>query len=392
MFLNEGNKERPSFCYLDHAATSPVRPEVEERILQAFRDGWGNPSSLHLLGARARKILEEARDFLRGTLGAAGMIFTSGATEANNLAIRGRIQGKRPCRVLALATEHSSVLETLKAMEREGHVLTLLPVDSEGVARMGELEQALSPAVRLVCFIGANNETGTLQPLEKMVPLVREKAPKAWIHVDWVQGYGRLRLDLDERGIDSASISGHKIGAPQGIGALALRRRNGLQPLLTGGGQEGGTRAGTENVPGAAGLAKAAEKAFENAQEEWERLAGLRRALLAGLEEKAGETRLNGPREGGLPHILSVSFPGVPGEALLHHLEEKGVYVGTGAACSGRRKGASHVLAAMGTPPWAATSVLRFSLGYDTTPAHIDRVLEVLPPILEKLRGTGRRG
>ncbi len=390
--MDEENRAGAPFCYLDHAATSPLRPEVEETVLRVFREEWGNPSSLHSLGARARRVLEEARAFLQGTLGASRVIFTSGATEANNLAVRGRIQGKRPCRVLALATEHSSVLETLKAMEKEGHRVTLLPVDREGVLRMEELENALGPSVRLLCLLGANNETGTIQPLEKVVPLAREKAPNAWIHVDWVQGYGRSRFDLDSLDVDSASISGHKLGAPQGIGALALRKRDGLQPCLTGGGQEEGARAGTENLPGAAGLAKAAEKAFENAREEWERLEALRRDLLSGLEDRAGETRLNGPREGGLPHILNVSFPGVPGEVLLHHLEKENVYVGTGAACSGKRKGGSHVLAAMGTPPWAAASALRFSLGYTTTPAEIDRILEVLPPILERLRGPGRKG
>ena len=343
------------------------------------------------MGARAGKVLEDARAFLQGTLGASRVIFTSGATEANNLAIRGRIQGKRPCRVLALSTEHSSVLETLKAMEKEGHKVTLLPVDPEGTLRMEELERALSPSVRLVCLLGANNETGTIQPLEEAARLVREKAANAWIHVDWVQGYGRLRLDLDEVGLDSASISGHKLGAPQGVGALALRRQDGLHPCLTGGGQEGGLRGGTENVPGAAGLARAAEAAFGNARAEWDRLDSLRKTLLTCLEERCGETRLNGPREGGLPHILNLSFPGVPGEVLLHHLEREGIYVGTGAACSGRRKGSSHVLAAMGVPPWAAASTLRFSFGHTTTQANIDKVLRVLPPILEKVRGAGRR-
>jgi len=386
----DAGKGKP-FCYLDHAATSPLRPEAEEAVLRVFRKEWGNPSSLHALGERARRVLDEARSFLEGTLGAGRVVFTSGATEANNLAVRGRIQGKRPCRVLALATEHSSILETLKAMEREGHQVTLLPVDEEGGLRVEELERALTPAVRLVCILGANNETGTLQPLEAIPPLVREKSPQAWIHVDWVQGFGRTRFDLQDLDVDSAAVSGHKIGAPQGIGALALKRKDGIKPILTGGGQEGGVRSGTENLAGAAGLARAAEAAFGGAREEWDRLASLKERLLSGLEEKAGEIRLNGPRKGGLPHILNVSFPGVPAEVILHHLEEENIYVGTGAACSGRRKGGSHVLAAMGTPPWAAESAVRFSLGHTTTEADIDRVLEVLPPLLERLRRVGGR-
>jgi cysteine desulfurase len=375
--------------YLDYAASAPLRPEVARRFAELQESHWANPSSLHLAGARAREVLEEARRFLQGTLGGGRALFTSGATEGNNTVIQGLLRGGAPGRALAPATAHASILEPLALMERQGREVEHLPVDGTGRIRLEALARALAGEPRLLCLQLANNETGTVQPLGEITALVRESSPRTWIHLDAVQAYGRRRIDLEDDRVDSLVLSGHKIGAPRGIGLLACRRPDALHPLLPGGGQEEGLRGGTENPAAAAALALAGELAFREASAEEERLGSLRRRLLAGLEEAIPELRINGGEEGGLAHILNFSCPGAPGETVLHFLAEAGIMVGTGSACSGRKKGPSHVLRAMGVPDAAARSALRISFGHATREEEIDRLLAELPPIVARLRRLG---
>ena len=375
--------------YLDYAASAPLRPPVARRYAELQAAHWANPSSLHLAGARAREVLEEARRFLQGTLGAGRVLFNSGATEGNNTVLQGLLQGGEPGRVLAPATAHASILEPLKRLQQQGVEVELLPVDGVGRLRLEALEGALAVKTRLLCLQLADNETGTLQPLGEITTLVRERSPRTRIHLDAVHAYGRRRIDLEEDRVDSLVLSGHKLGAPRGIGLLACRRPEALHPLIMGGGQEEGLRGGTENPAAAAALALAAELALGECNAEERRLGGMRRRLITGLGESIPELRINGQEEGGLPHILNLSCPGAPGETVLHFLAEQGIMVGTGSACSGRKKGPSHVLQAMGLPERAAHSALRISWGHATREEEIDRLLAELPPIVARLRRLG---
>ncbi|HHI80502.1 MAG TPA: cysteine desulfurase [Planctomycetes bacterium] len=384
--------EASKIHYLDNAATTPVDPEVARFHGALLEECYGNPSSLHPLGIQAKKKLDEARDLLMGFCGASRMVFTGGGTEATNLALRGVLQNKPGARILAGEADHPSVLRTGEALEQQGYRFETYPVDQNGVPRLEALERLLDKEVRFVSILHGNNEVGSLAPLGKMVPLIRDKAPRAHIHVDAVQAFAKIPVDLDRLGVDSMTLAAHKIHGPKGVGALALGPKFPPQALITGGGQEGGLRSGTENVPGICAFAKAAELWISRQSEESGRIRAMRDRLEANILEGIPEMRRLGSQDR-LPNILCLSLPGARGEVLMHHLEEEGICISTGSACSQRAekrgKTGSHVLRAMGLDQRTIQGAIRISLGRLSTEKDLEAIEESLPRIVGKLKALG---
>ncbi len=378
--------------YLDNAATTPVDPHVAELLAALFRDCYGNPSSLHPPGIQAKKKLDEARDLLLGMTGASRIVFTGGGSEATNLAMRGFLMGKPGARILAGKADHPSVLKTGEALVQEGFSFDTYDVNRMGVPDLSSFEGLLSREVRFVSILHGNNEVGSLAPLSQMIHLVREKSPRAHIHIDAVQAFCKVPLDLDRLGVDSMTLAAHKIHGPKGVGALALGPKNPPQALITGGGQEGGLRSGTENVPGIVAFAKAAELWISRQSEESGRIRGWRDHLEVHLLEKLPDLRRLGADER-LPNLLCLSLPGARGEVLMHHLEEEGICISTGSACSQRAekrgKTGSHVLKAMGLDQKTIQGAIRISLGRLTTQEDVVAIEEALPRIVAKLKTLG---
>ncbi len=378
--------------YLDNAATTPMDPEVAELMAALLRDCYGNPSSLHSPGIRAKKKLDEARDLLLGMTGASQLVFTGGGSEATNLAMRGVLQGKEGAAILAGQGDHPSVLKTGEALSQKGFRFKTYPVDNMGVPDLASFEALLSKELRFVSILQGNNEVGSLAPLGEMIGLVREKAPRAHIHIDAVQAFAKISLDLDRLGADSMTLAAHKIHGPKGVGALALGHRFPPQALITGGGQEDGLRSGTENVPGIVAFAKAAELWISRQSEESGRIRAWRDRLEANLTKQVPELRRLGA-DLRLPNILCMSLPGARGEVLMHHLEEEGIYISTGSACSQRAekrgKTGSHVLQAMGLDQKTIQGAIRISLGRLTVEEDLIALEEALPKIITKLKTLG---
>ena len=374
--------------YADHAATTRTAPEVLEVMRPYFEAGFGNPSSVHRRGEAAHDAIETARVRVARLIGAAPeeLVFTASGSEANNLALEGVLDAApvERRRLVVSTIEHPSVLETARHLEGRGFAVTRVPVGSDGVLDVARLEAALGPDVALVSVMLANNETGVLQPLAEIAPAVH--AAGARLHSDAVQAVGKLAVDVAALGIDLLTLAGHKFHGPPGAAALFVRRRTRLAPLIHGGQQERGRRAGTENLPAIVGLGVAAERAVANLQGgaalEWG-AAGER--LLAGLERLRG-VRLNGHRTRRLATLVNVGFAGVDGEAVLHELDQAGITVSTGSACSAASAGPSHVLLAMGLSAEEAHASVRFSLGAQNSPPDVDDILAALPPILARLR------
>ena len=369
-----------SSAYLDCNATTPVDRRVLDAMLPALTGEFGNPSSVHAAGQRARALLEDAREELGQALGCEGreLVFTSGGTEANNLAVRGAAEGRA---VAVGATEHPSVVE---AARRRGTEVVVLPVDERGVISLDALDAALSAGVGLVSVMWANNETGVVAPVAELVERCRRAG--ALLHVDAVQALGKLPVDLHALGADFASVSAHKVHGPKGAGALYARRGVKLEAQSAGGGQERGRRGGTENVAGALGLARAATLAVAALAESGPRVRALRDRLEA-LALALPETRVNGAGAERLPGTLNVSFRGVEGEALLAALDLAGVAASSGSACHAGSVEPSPVLAAMGVPPEWARGAVRFSLSRTTTGdevAHAERALFVAVAALRR--------
>ena len=377
--------------YLDHAATTPVRPEVLEAMLPYLgADAFGNPSSPHRYGRAARAGLEQARRQVAAALGAepSQVVFTSGGTEADNLAVVGaalaaRMAG-RPMAVAVSAIEHKAILAAahhVKALGGEEHIL---PVDRVGLVDGAALDRALAARPACVSVMWVNNEVGTLQPVHEIAAKCREAG--AMFHTDAVQAFGKVPVTLDGFGCTLLTISGHKIGAPKGIGALIVRERKAVEAIIHGGGQQFGIRPGTENVSGAVALGAAAELAVREAAGTAARLGALREDLAARLRAAVPDLVVNaegGPRA---PHVLSVSVPGADGEALLMHLDLAGVAASGGSACSTGAVEPSHVLVAMGVPRELALGTVRFSFGHESTAADVARVAEVFPAVVDKVR------
>lgn len=362
--------------YLDNAATTRAHPSVVEAMTRALTETFGNPSSLHGMGLAAERIVTAARESVATSLGVSPgeIIFTSGGTEANNLAVVGAVRSARGRHIILSAIEHASVRSPARALAADGCEVTELPVDGDGRVSPQGLAAALRPDTAVVSIMAVNNELGTIQPVEELAAVVRahrHAGGRALLHVDGVQAWGKIPLQPARLGIDLLSISAHKVHGPKGIGALYVRRGVRLAPLQRGGDQEQALRPGTENVPGIVGLGAAARLIAADgthAAAEMSRLLDrLRRRL-----ERIADVRINTPPSGAAPHILSVSFPGVRGETLLHRLEMESVYVSTGSACHSHRPEPSHVLLAIGRSPDEATSSLRFSLSRFTTDAETD--------------------
>ena len=384
-----------SRVYLDHNATTPVAPEVADRMDRAIRDLWGNASSVHHFGQQAKAGIDDARSQVAALLGAEAseIIFTAGGTESDNFAIRGAAEALEPTgrrHLIASAIEHEAVLNTLKALGRRGWRVTLLPVDQGGVLDPDALRDAITDDTAIVSVMHANNEIGTIQPVAELAAIA--KAHGALVHTDAVQTAGKIQIDVKALGIDLLSISGHKFYGPKGVGALWLRKTVRLTPFVTGGRQERNRRAGTENVPGIVGLGVAAERARMKLVAEAKRVEPLRDRLEHGILSAVSGAERNGVAQPRVPNTSNISFARIESESLLIGLDLEGLAVSSGSACSSGTLEPSHVLKAMGLPHARTLSSIRFSLGESNTEADIDRVIKVLPPLVEKLRSLSTVG
>ena len=379
--------------YLDHNATTPLHPAVIDRMTEALREEFGNPSSVHHFGQRAKAAIDEARSAVAALIGAdpPEIVFTSGGTEGDNIAIRGVAEaleatGRR--HLIASAIEHEAVLNTLKALAKRGWKTTLLAVGESGIVSPESLRAALTDETALVSVMHANNEIGTIQPIAELARLAHERG--ALFHTDAVQSAGKIPIDVKALGVDLLSISAHKFYGPKGVGAIWIRRGLRLLPPTTGGKQERSRRAGTENVASIVGMGVAAKVAQLKMKDEAARTAALRDRLEEGVVRTVPGTVINGTRGSRVPNTTNISFDRVEAESLLIALDLEGVAVSTGSACSSGTLEPSHVLKAMGFPAHRTQNSIRFSLGTGNTEADIDRVIAVLPAIVDKLRSLTR--
>ena len=375
--------------YADHAATTPPAPEVIEAMRPFLGAAFGNASSVHRRGEAAREAIERARAQVADLIGATPeeIVFTASGSEANNLALKGVMAGASAerRRIVVSAIEHPSVLETARALEARGFPLTVVPVSATGIVDLARLRVAVGPDVALVSVMAANNEVGTLQPVAEIAAIAH--AAGARFHCDAVQAAGKIPVRVDEWGVDLLSLAAHKLEGPLGAAALYARRRTRLVPLVHGGHQERSRRAGTENLAGIVGLGVAAARAADRMREgEPARVAALGDSLATELMRAVPATRLNGVLDARLRSIVNLCFSGVDGEAVLHELDLEGITVSTGSACSAADPGPSHVLIAMGLRPEDAHASVRFSLGAGNREADVERILEITPPVVERLR------
>lgn len=369
--------------YLDNSATTPVAPEVLEAMLPFHDQRYGNASSLHASGRAARRAVNESRETVAELLevNSDEIVFTSGATEANNLALFGSVWNTESKHIIITKIEHDAVLHTAQWLAKQGCEVTELDVDATGRVDVEAVRSAIRPDTGLVSIMAGNNEIGTLQPIREIGALCKERGIR--FHTDGVQAFGKVNLPTDV--IDLLSLSAHKFHGPKGVGLLYVRKGTRLTPMLHGGGHERGRRSGTENVPGIVGLGAAAKLAFEERDEVTARMKAFRTRLIDGVAAIAG-TRLNGHPVESLPHIANFSFEAIEGESLIMKLDEFDIAASTGSACSSPNLEPSHVLVALGVPLSMAHGSLRVSTGRQTTSQDIDRLLEALPGVVQALR------
>jgi len=373
--------------YLDNNATTRVAPEVIEAMQPFFTELWGNPSSMHHFGGQVARYVEQAREKVAALLGASPeeILFTSCGTESNNTAVRGATETAGfEVPIITTRVEHPAVLEPCRHLGEQGYMVVKLNVDASGQIDVEELAETLSHGPAVVSIMWANNETGVVFPIERIAEIVKQAG--GVFHTDAVQAVGKLPIDLSRTPIDMLSMSGHKLHAPKGIGALYIRKGTKIRPFLLGGHQEGGRRGGTENVPYIVGLGRACELAKDALDDEMTRVTALRDRLEAGLLERCPDSRINGDREHRLPNTSNISFQYIEGEAILYHLSDVGVAASSGSACTSGSLEPSHVIRAMGVPFTAAHGSIRFSLSRYNTEEQIDYVIEHVPPIVERLR------
>ncbi|AIS52724.1 cysteine desulfurase IscS [Thermoanaerobacter kivui] len=380
--------------YLDNSATTRVRSEVIEKIVEVLDKQYGNPSSLHMKGYEAEKLMSEARENVSKLINGdnEGIIFTSGGTESNNLALIGVAESlrKKGNHIISSKIEHPSVLNVLKHLEENGFDVTYLDVDKTGKIDLEDFKGAITDKTIFISIMAVNNEIGTIEPIDEIADIADEK--DIVFHVDAIQAAGKINIDVKKQKIKMVSLSSHKIHGPKGVGALYVDKSVRIRPIIFGGGQEKNLRSGTENLPGIVGFGIASKLAKENFNDNINKLMNLKRKLYQGIVSEIKDIHLNGPDiEGGAPHILNISFAGVRGEVLLHALEEKGIYVSTGSACSSKKKGQSHVLKAIGLKEDLIESAIRFSFGIFNTEEEIDYTISVLKEKVNFLRKYKRR-
>lgn len=381
-------------AYLDNSATTRCSDRACQVMVDLLTKDYGNPSSLHMKGIEAERFVETAKKKIAKTLRVSEkeIIFTSGGTESNNLAIIGAAMANRRAgnHIITTSIEHASVENPMEFLKEQGFEITYLSVDGNGIISLEELEEAVTEQTILVSMMQVNNEIGAIEPVAEAVELIKKKNPDTLIHVDAIQSYGKMYIYPKKLGIDMLSVSGHKIHGPKGSGFLWVKEKTKLKPLILGGGQQKGMRSGTENVPAIAGLGEAAEEIYENLDEKRAHLYGLKQRFIDGIEKLEG-THVNGKTgEDSAPHIVSVSFEGIRSEVLLHSLEDRGIYVSSGSACSsnnhaGKQKG-SKTLRNIHLKENLLDSTLRFSFSVHTTEEEIDYALEVLGELLPVLK------
>ena len=381
--------------YLDNSATTRVLPEVAELMTKIMCEDYGNPSSLHMKGVQAEQYLRYARETLAKILkvNEKEIFFTSGGTESDNMALKGCAfaNSRRGRHLITTQIEHPAVLNTMRYLETVGYQVTYLPVDGYGQISLEKLRQTMRPDTILVSIMHTNNEVGSLQPIEQAGALIKKKNPRTLFHVDAVQGFGKAKIYPKKMGIDLLSISGHKIHGPKGVGVLYMSDRTKIQPMIHGGGQQMNLRSGTDNVPGAAGMAKAAELLYGHYEEDQKRLRQYKKYFCDGVR-KLDNVKVNGllpdrpDGEGTAAHIVSVSFRGVRSEVILHALEENGIYVSAGSACAARKPQPSATLKAMGVDKEILESTIRFSFSVYTTKEELDYTLQALYDKIPMLR------
>ena len=382
-------------AYLDNSATTRCYEEVRDLVVKTMMEDYGNPSAMHLKGVEAEKYVKEAAKKIAATLKVQEkeIYFTSGGTEGDNWALLGTAMAKQRQgkHIITTVFEHSAVSAPLAWLEEQGYEITRIPVDEEGNLSLEQLRAAVRKDTILVSTMYVNNEMGAVVPVEEIGKIVKEKNPAALYHVDAIQAYGKYRIYPKRMGIDLLAVSGHKIHGPKGVGFLYISEKAKIRPLILGGGQQGGMRSGTDNVPGIAGLGAAAERIYRDLEANTEQMCKLKLYFAQELG-KIENVKINGPKpEQGAPHILNVSFLGVRSEVLLHTLEEMGIYVSAGSACSSHKRTGSSTMAALGLSPEQKESAVRFSFSEFTSKEELDYTLEALKKVLPMLRRYARK-
>ncbi len=373
--------------YLDNNATTPVDPAVAEKMAAFLREKFGNPSSLYPTGRLAKEAVTESREAVAGFLGAhrSEITFTGSGTEADNFALQGILEARPDkAEIVTSAIEHPAVLETARALEKRGVLVRFAPVDGTGLVDLDFIRSAVTPRTALVSVMHANNELGTIQPIDEIARIAHDKG--ALMHTDAVQSFGKIPVDVDRLGVDLLTVSAHKIYGPKGVGALYVRRGTDIRPFVHGGHQEAGLRAGTENTPGIVGFGEAVRVLGERMKKDKDRIEKLAERLKTGVESRIPKVRFNGHPERRVKSTLNFAFPGLEAEAILLALATRGISVSTGSACSEDSEEASHVLLAIGLKPEIARSCIRMSLGRFNTEEDVTTVLAELPGIIDKLR------
>ncbi|MBO5159731.1 MAG: cysteine desulfurase [Lachnospiraceae bacterium] len=381
-------------AYLDNSATTVCEPGVVEKVVQMMSVAFGNPSAMHNKGVEAENYVKEAKEIIAKTMKVQEkeILFTSGGTESNNMAIMGcaaanHRMGKH---LITTRIEHPSVGNVMKHMEEEGYEVTYLPVDENGIVKLDKLQEALRPDTMLVSVMYVNNEIGAVQPIEEISKIVKANNKATLFHVDAIQAYGKYRIFPKKMGIDLLSVSGHKIHGPKGVGFLYCDAKVKIKPIIFGGGQQKDLRSGTENVPGIVGLAEAAKEIYTDFEAKIEHLYEVKAHFVEEIS-KLEDVKVNGlTGKDSAPHVVSVSFPGVRSEVLLHSLEEREVYASAGSACSSNKPAVSATLKAINVPKEHLDSTLRFSFSVHTTKEEIDYCIEVLKELLPMLRKYAR--
>ena len=376
--------------YLDNSATTRCSERAKDLMVKVLMEDYGNPSSLHMKGVEAENYIKEAKKKIAKTLKVdeKEILFTSGGTESNNTALIGAALANKRAgnHIITTSIEHASVSAVTGYLEELGFRVTYLKVDADGIISLDELREAVCEDTILVSMMMVNNEIGAVEPIEEAIKVIKEKNPNTLVHVDAIQAYGKYKIRPKKQGIDLLSVSGHKIHAPKGVGFLYIRDGVKIRPILFGGGQQKGMRSGTENVPGCVGLGVAAREAYKDFDARIEKLYTLREHLIAGLKPLGGVT-INGSEDRtNAPQIVSASFEGVRSEVLLHALEDKGVYVSSGSACSSNHPGISGTLKGIGVKKELLDSTIRFSLGDLNTEEEVDYAIGVLGELLPVLR------